>query len=314
MSDLVTGSILGIEFDLGSIQAGKIRLKLGAGLAISPTGVISATGLPASSTIEVDQSFLASSTVTGDANQPNTILTQTQVRADTGWSLTANAWTYTGNPDKVRVDANLYMEENTAATLARIAPQLELLRNGVVVAKGSDYARHATGHDDNHLVIAYTDPNPGTNPVYQLRAQQGGAQTDVLQIDIGSFSLDAVEKVEVFSPMGQQASGLLDPCADARLNFFNEQQFSWAFSIQNTSANPVLWQFVIEGADYQLNPNSILNNNLFAYQEVDNANGTYDHVFTAVGSLAPFGTTPSFSIPGVNFGRAISSQNNAVNC
>ncbi len=44
MSTLVTPGNLGPEFDLGAIQADKIRLKLGAGLAIQPDGTIVATG------------------------------------------------------------------------------------------------------------------------------------------------------------------------------------------------------------------------------------------------------------------------------
>lgn len=44
MSDLVTRSNLGPEFDLGNIQADKIRLKLGSGLVIAPDGTVSSTG------------------------------------------------------------------------------------------------------------------------------------------------------------------------------------------------------------------------------------------------------------------------------
>lgn len=44
MSEVVTPTNLGPEFDLGAIQAGKVRLKIGAGLAIQPDGTIVATG------------------------------------------------------------------------------------------------------------------------------------------------------------------------------------------------------------------------------------------------------------------------------
>jgi len=42
LNDIVTGNDLGIEFDIGTIQAGKIRLKIGSNLAIAPDGTISA--------------------------------------------------------------------------------------------------------------------------------------------------------------------------------------------------------------------------------------------------------------------------------
>lgn len=51
MSDLVTGNILGPEFDKGNIQANTIRLKIGSGLAIQPDGTIVAAGTTPSITV-----------------------------------------------------------------------------------------------------------------------------------------------------------------------------------------------------------------------------------------------------------------------
>lgn len=44
-NDILIGNELGPEFDKGNIQSGKVRLKLGQGLAIAPDGTISRTGV-----------------------------------------------------------------------------------------------------------------------------------------------------------------------------------------------------------------------------------------------------------------------------
>ena len=180
MSSLVTPGNLGPEFDIGNIQAGKIRLKLGAGLAIQPDGTIVASATR----------FLAGGGVTGDANQVNTVKTLTNTRADAGWALAGNIWTYTGSPDHVEINMNAWWNGDN---IARIQPVLELLRNNVVVATGSNtYIRGATGHDSSSITIAYTDLNPGANPNYRIRSQQGSTLGQVVTIDGSSLSLKAV--------------------------------------------------------------------------------------------------------------------------
>lgn len=140
----------------------------------------------------VPATSIAAATVTGDGNQPNSIHTLTSVRADAGWSLVGNAATFTGTPDHVEVAANLYYTDPLAATRVRVAPVTELLKNGVVVAKSATgYQRHGTQHISSSNTIAYLDPSPGSNPVYQLRAQQGSGMTDVVLTDIGTFSVKA---------------------------------------------------------------------------------------------------------------------------
>ena len=136
---------------------------------------------------------MAAATVTGDSNQPNSPLTLTSVRADAGWTVNANNMVFTGEPDRVRINAQTYFQQNQSGAFARINPELELLKNGAVVAKsGTGYQRHGSGHDSSSNDISYVDPAPGVDPVYQLRAQQGSTQNDFLAVDIGSFSCEAV--------------------------------------------------------------------------------------------------------------------------
>ena len=142
------------------------------------------------------RSSLAKATVTGDGNQPNTILTLTAERLDAEWSITANTMSHSGSPDYVQINAVAYYQQPLNTAFQRIAPVLELLKNGTVVAiSASAYQRHANGHDSSSNTIAYTDHDPGDDPVYQLRAQQGGTQNDLLEIDQGHFGLVAYTKV-----------------------------------------------------------------------------------------------------------------------
>lgn len=149
--------------------------------------------------ILVDQSFLGSYSVSGDSNQPNNILTLTPNREDSNISTQSNIVTYTGSPDKIMIDAMTYFREGQNSTFARIAPELELVKNGtIVVAKsGTGYQRHSSNHVASSNTISWTDHNPGTNPTYALRAQQGASQTDVLNVDLGHFSINIIEKVSI---------------------------------------------------------------------------------------------------------------------
>lgn len=152
-------------------------------------------------TAVVDRSSIATAGVTGDANQPNVIQTLTQTRADTGLTIAGNAVTNSIGGDYVEIHAQEYFQQPQAATFARINPELELLKNGAVVAtSASGYQRHATGHNSSSNSISWTDPNPAAGDTYQLRSQQGSNQNDILNIDLGTLSVKVVEKVNVLIP------------------------------------------------------------------------------------------------------------------
>ena len=145
----------------------------------------------------VDTSFLTAGTVTGDANASNNTLTLTTSRIDTGWTFAINQATYTGTPDKVRIDAMFYYSAPQSNTLTRITPHIQLMKGNTVIAEQASYQRHATGNNKSGDSFAFTDPNPLANPVYWFRSQQGGDQDDILLIDRSSFSFDAIVKETV---------------------------------------------------------------------------------------------------------------------
>lgn len=114
---------------------------------------------------------------------------------------------------------------------------------------------------------------------------------------------------------GDDGSTTIYPqCSNARTNFFNEQQFAWGFSIQSGNGGVDPWQYVISGANYQIDVNAISNNADFTYVEIANADGTFDHVFTGNAPLAANSSTALFRWNGVNFGFNPVSQSQSVNC
>jgi len=173
----------------------------------------------------------------------------------------------------------------------------------------------------------------GSSPTYQWRLISEGTSgitlsntnSEILTIDGSSISVDGEERIEILvtSEAGctdldtmniivEGPTGL--PCT-LQSNFFNEQQFAWGFGIQNTSAEAInSWQARISNASYELDVSQITNNNLFVFVQVDNGNGTYDHIFTGIGAIPAFSTLPNFEWPGVNFGGPISSDGIEFRC
>ena len=149
----------------------------------------------------VDESFIAggSLTIGQDANSPNTILGVTGARTDGGWSLSADAYTYTGTPDHIKIDVSAFFEDPQANTLQRVQPILELLKNGAVVATAANtYQRHGTQHNSSSWNLSWVDIAPSSGDTYSFRSQQGSNQGDVIAIDQSSISLIAIEKRTVF--------------------------------------------------------------------------------------------------------------------
>lgn len=162
--------------------------------------IIPAAG-SSSGTTQVDRSSIATADVSGDSNQPNLIQTLTQTRADTGLTIAANTVTNNIGGDYVEIHAQEYFQQPQSGLFARINPELELLKNGAVVAtSASGYQRHATQHRSSSNSISWVDPNPTIGDTYQLRSQQGSQQDDVMLIDLGTMSVKVVEKVTVLTP------------------------------------------------------------------------------------------------------------------
>ena len=138
---------------------------------------------------------LAHYSVSGDGNAINTPLILTMNRQDDFWTQSSGFVTFTNSipANHIEINAMAFYDEvqNTAAQ--RMSPQLELVKNGVVVAKSATgYQRHNTNAADSSNTIVYNDYDPGASPTYSLRTQRGANQTEVSNVDIGHIALKAI--------------------------------------------------------------------------------------------------------------------------
>lgn len=134
--------------------------------------------------------------VSGDVNQTDNTLGLVANRQDTGLSSTATLVTVLGQADRVYLAADVYMTNTQNTAFARIAPELLLQKlisgSWVTVARGaSGYQRHTTGHRASSLHARWIDPNPSVDQQYRLQGFQGGNQNDVLNINLGTFTVEA---------------------------------------------------------------------------------------------------------------------------
>lgn len=96
----------------------------------------------------------------------------------------------------------------------------------------------------------------------------------------------------------------LPVCVGLNTTYFNENQYSWGFGLQNSTATQIdNWEVRILNADYQLNVSQLSNQAAFSYSEVDNGDGTYNLIVTGTNPIAAWSGIPGGNIQwsGVNF-------------
>ncbi|QLG44016.1 C-type lectin domain-containing protein [Costertonia aggregata] len=193
---------------------------------------------------------------------------------------------------------------------------------------GEDYA-HIT---DNSVGIqgSWNDlPNTGGGGAYASQGyvvEYGGMTGDPI------LNLTATTSITIDNtgPTWVTATGALDEtyecatdvpglsaCSDLRTTYFNEQQYSWGFGLQNNTGSVVdSWEVQITNADYQLDPTQLSNQSAFDYSEIDNGDGTFDLILTGTSSIPAFGGIPGGNIQwsGVNFGFNPSSDGISILC
>lgn len=195
IGDPITAIELGPEFDpTGSIQSGKIRLKIGNGLSIQPDGTIvasSSAGAP---------SYAQASLIGQNGNQANATLSLANGQVLKGNALIANA----GNTAFVLNEPAYSVEvfgsasyeydtgDGTQSGQQRVSPILEIFKNGnLVYPSATGYQRHASGHNDSSNQPFYIDLNPQVGDVWSCVVTQGGLQTDAMPITHGQFTVKA---------------------------------------------------------------------------------------------------------------------------
>ena len=122
-------------------------------------------------------------------------------------------------------------------------------------------------------------------------------QANVWATDLGTVPsppIDDGSSAPVF-----QSSG------DLNVTFFNEQQFSFGFGLQNTTNQPIDdWAVQITNANYDLDESQFSNNAAFDLITTMNPDGTFNHLFVGTVTISPFGGIPggNIALNGVNFG------------
>jgi len=157
--------------------------------------------VPVNTTI-VDSSYLASASVDVQNVNTNGIIDITSQRIDQGWSFNVNEYTYTGEPDKIIISCQIHQQIANNINRQRPAPVLNLEKNdgtgwSVISKSATGYIRDASDHEQSSNTISFTDPSPGTNPQYRMSKEQDTTINGAVNSIIGSFSLNAINKIEV---------------------------------------------------------------------------------------------------------------------
>lgn len=145
-SGIVLSTELGPEFEVtGSIQVGKIRLKLGDGLAIQPDGTIVTTAAIGTLTARLN---IAAGTITNSASPLNRLSGISTDWDDIGLTVAADSIDLgTGTYE---VDYKINTFDNNSA---RVMHRSILNRDGTEYSRleGNNYMRDATAADSGHI-------------------------------------------------------------------------------------------------------------------------------------------------------------------
>ena len=223
--------------------------------------------------IRIENSFLASALVDVQDVNVNAQVNISDVRLDSGWTAPTDSLSYSGSPDRVRIYVNVNHGIDAAANIQRGNPLIILRRNSVEIARSSTgYLRDLDVHESSSNTISFVDPDPGTNPAYDLVSEQEGVVGVITSTPQSSFSAEAIEieSCEVLfvptseSPEGGEEEDPFAPNDDVSVTFFNEQQFAFGFGLQNLTNAPVSnWSAQIANANYNLIEDELTNNDAF---------------------------------------------------
>lgn len=265
--------------------------------------------------IQIENNFLASASVDVQNVNVNDQVLITDVRLDAGWAAPGATLTYTGEPDRVRINVNVIHGIAAGTNIQRANPVIVLRRNGNEIARSSTgYIRDLDVHENSSNTIGFVDHVPGINPAYDLVSEQEGAAGVVTSAPQSSFSAEAVEInacevlfVDSGSDEGDGGDGEnpFTPNDDLTVTFFNEQQFNFAFGLQNATSQIVSdWSVQIANATYQIDETQLTNSTAFDLVTTNNPGGTFTHTFIGAVDIPAFAGLPGGNIAwnGVDFG------------
>ena len=156
------------------------------------------------------------------------------------------------------------------------------------------------------------DPTPdeGDTVTFQIEVTNDGNvdATNVSLVDLlppGITLTGSSVTQGTYSDVAVPGAPSFQPSNDPTDTFFNEQQFSFGFGLQNNSSQPITnWAAEITNANYDLDETQLTNNTAFNLTTTMNPDGTYNHLFVGTGTIPPFSGLPGGAIEWnpVNFG------------
>lgn len=123
------------------------------------------------------------------------LLFDASTRIDSRWTHVAatNEFSYSGQPNRVRIVVLSAHEIPGNVNSQRPAPVLSLFRNGTLVSRAATgYIRDTSDHEESSNLISLLDVSPGTDPVYTIEASRDSTITGTVDSVVGYFSAEAV--------------------------------------------------------------------------------------------------------------------------
>ncbi|MEM1225952.1 MAG: hypothetical protein AAGJ40_09645 [Planctomycetota bacterium] len=128
-------------------------------------------------------------------NDTGNVTFAASTRADSGWSHStgSNSFSFSGSPDRVRVDVMVSAQIANNVSGQRPAAVIELRKSGVVVCSSrTGYIRDSTDHEESSHTIVFCDPSPGSNPSYTMTSRRDSTNSTTVTSVLGHFSAEAV--------------------------------------------------------------------------------------------------------------------------
>lgn len=154
---------------------------------------------PSTSSASSERTETSTANFTGNGNSDGTFLPFSNLNLEGAWqAFGVSGIRHTAGADSIEIDVQALYAQVTTPSEMNVAPELELLMNGVVIQTSATGLQLHTGDNNtssNSISITVKDVAPNTT--FQLKAQRGNsAVTGAVPITLGTASFKAVIKPE----------------------------------------------------------------------------------------------------------------------
>lgn len=115
------------------------------------------------------------------------------VRTDSGWSYANDEFTYSGNADRVYINAMVTFEISSRVSGSNVAPIFNLEKDGEIVATAqTGLIVDRKGMEESSISIAWTDCCPDEVNTYRVTTERGSTVTKEVTSTLGHFVAEAL--------------------------------------------------------------------------------------------------------------------------